>query len=295
MKLNKQFTLKELIVIVFVMGLIVFAINVLSPSELGYPKDHSRRMQCQSNLSAIGRAIVMYQNEFDDKMPRPWIKNNGSFGGGEYNKANEINFTRFIDPDWNHWETTQTVGGCLWLLVRNEGLDPKSFICPGDEDAVALDFEEMKRISNAKIKFWRDMRDFQSMANLSYSYHDPWSTHGVQEDSALMADKSNAYDTEIGVRNPRAGDYPIQNKDKTWGDDNGKNPRHGNSKNHQGECQNVLFMNSSVKRGETPLMGMGGDNIYTYWTDDRTPSLYKTIGRWDKGHSAARSDSFLGN
>jgi len=239
--------------------------------------------------------MVMYQNEFNDKMPKPWTENNGSFGGGEYNKSNETYFTRFIDPDWNYWETTQTVGGCLWLLVRNEGQDPKSFICPGDPDAVALDFEEIKRISNGKIKFWRDMNDFQSMYNLSYSYHDPWTNHGVQEDTAIMADKSNAYDTEIGIRNPLAGDFPIQNPDKTWHDDDGNNPQHGNSKNHKGECQNVLFMNSSVKRGETPLMGMGGDNIYTYWTSDKTADPYKFIGRWDKGHSTARSDSYLGN
>ena len=276
MKLSKGFTLIELIVLLVILGLIAYFLIFMSPVMPPRSPVLAKRVQCQSNLNAIGRAIVMYQNEFNDKLPRPY-------------------FTRFIDPDWDHWETTQTVGGCLWMLVRNEGLDPKSFICPSDEDAVALDFEEIIRISNGKIKFWRDMHDFQSMSNLSYSYHDPWNTHGVQEDTAIMADKSNAYDTEIGTRNPRAGDFPIQNKDETWDDNNGKNPQHGNSKNHQGKCQNVLFMNSSVKRGETPLMGMGGDNIYTYWTDKNTTDLYKSIGRWDKGHAQARSDSYLGN
>ncbi len=296
MKLSKGLTLMELIVVFIIIVLIMV---FLMPIHYGTrSRELAKRVQCQSNLSAIGRSIAMYQNEFNDKLPRPWIENNGSFGSGLYNKTDEYKITRFLNLDWNDYENVQTVGLCLYLLVKNEGTDPKSFLCPSAQNDEEMSLEAISNWAwknrEWKIEFWRDMNDFKSLYNLSYSYHDPWSTYELQIDSPLIADKSNAYDTEIGVRNSLAGDFPIQNQDETWVD-NGKNPQHGNSKNHNGECQNVLYMNSSVKRGFTPLMGIGGENIYTYWSGDQTTDRYKFIGRWNKGHSQARSDSYLGN
>jgi len=260
----------------------------------------------------------MYQNEFKDKLPKPWNRTSsddpslpgwqgfGSAGrpGGDFNRLDQYDLDYFCNPEWyenvySPDQNIQNVGLCLYILVKNEGTDPKSFLCPN----AATDQEmSLESISNWawdsrgwKIEFWKDMNNFQSMYNLSYSYHDPWSSYELQEDSPLMADKSNAFNTEIGIRNPNAGDYPVQNPDGTWHDNEGSNPQPGNSRNHKTECQNVLFMNSSVKRGETPLMGVNGDNIYTYWPKDSPSDLYKFIGRWGKGRAHGRADSFLGN
>ena len=137
------------------------------------------------------------------------------------------------------------------------------------------------------------------MANLSYSYNDPWGNLGnssTPSGVALLADKSNAYDTETGARNPKAGDSPIQNEDGSWDDEEGTNPRHGNSKNHRTKFQNVLFADFSAKGCKKPTVGISEDNIYTYLGNGSDSSNeQKRIGRWDQGHSAASKDAYLGN
>ena len=314
---SKTFNLNELLVVLIVSSLATFLLFCVNcNTRNGTNGEH--RVWCQSNLSALGRSLVMYQNEFKDKMPRPWritsSDDPGSpgwqgFGSpgrpeGGFNRLNEFDQDYFCNPDWyeevySQKQNIQNVGLCLYLLVRNEGTDPKSFLCYSSQTDQEMSLEAISNWAGStrrwKVEFWRDMNNFQSMYNLSYSYHDPWSKYGLNEDAAVMADKSNAFNTETGIRNPNAGDYPIQNPDGAWHDNENKNPQFGNSPNHQTECQNVLFMNSSVKRGETPLMGVNGDNIYTYWTDNRTTDLYKSIGRWDKGRAQERTDSFLGN
>ena len=317
MKLSQGFTVRELLVVLIILTLILFFISTLQvPGKRA--RELAMRVQCQSNLSAIGRALVMYQNEFKDKLPKPWNLTSsddpdspnwqgfGSAGrpGGDFNRLDQYDLDCFCNPDWyesvySSDQSIQNVGLCLYLLIRNEGTDPKSFLCPSAENDIEMNLENISIWAQTNrgwtVEFWRDMNNFQSMYNLSYSYHDPWNTFGLDEDAAVMADKSHAYDTENGVRNSAAGDFPVQNPDGSWHDNENKNPQYGNSPNHQTECQNVLYMNSSVKRGQSPLMGVNGDNIYTYWTDDRTTDLYKSIGRWDKGRSQGRADSFLGN
>jgi hypothetical protein len=83
--------------------------------------------------------------------------------------------------------------------------------------------------------------------------------------------------------------------DGSWDDDGGKNDRHGNSKNHM-DCQNVLFADFHVKRCDTPTVGIGQDNIYTYWSNDEESSeAEKMLGLWDQGHPVKIEDSYLGN
>ncbi|MFC1783792.1 hypothetical protein ACFL02_09455 [Planctomycetota bacterium] len=244
----------------------------------------------------MGRTFVMYQGDYRDRFPYPWTTPKGSFGSGLYNKKGEFKISRFLDPDWDDYENVQTVGLCLYLFVRHENTDPKSFLCPQAQNDEPMSLEEIVRFrGDDKVEFFRDLRDFQSMANLSYSYQDPWSTFGVSEDTALLADKSNAYDTETGAPNQYASDFPIQNLDGAWGNNKDQNSRHGNSRNHRGEYQNVLFMNWSVKKFDTPCVGLAGDNIYTYWTNNGFLKSDKLIGRWDKGHARDRLDSYLGN
>jgi len=295
---KKGFTLVELLVVIAIIALLV---SILMPA-LGRARELAKRVQCQSNLGALGRSIVMYEGEYKDKMPKPWryTNENQCFGSGaqnmyradgDFNRVGTYSKSYFLAPNWEATgyltdQSRQNVGLCLYLLVKYEGADPKSFVCPSAERDVEMVLENITdaamRQFNVHIEFWSDLNNFQSMYNLSYSYHDPWNTYGVQEDSAIMADKSNAFDTEIGIARSDAlgtdqmphANNPPENTD--WTDLEGANPQHGNSKNHRTECQNVLFKNSSVKRSETPLAGMAGDNIYTRWAgpaDIKTKSL----------------------
>jgi hypothetical protein len=112
----------------------------------------------------------------------------------------------------------------------------------------------------------------------------------------LLADKNPAYQGDMGVRNSESNDFPIMNESSGWTDDDGDNPWHGNSLNHETEMQNVLFADTHVKKFDAPLVGIEQDNIYTYWSGgvDSTADQ-KRIGRWDQNHSVALEDSYLGN
>jgi prepilin-type N-terminal cleavage/methylation domain-containing protein len=332
---RRGFTLVELLVVIAIIALLV---SILMPA-LGRARELAKRVQCQSNLSALGRSMVMYQNEFKDKMPKPWSASAAdgpglptwqSFGSarrpvGDFNSSN-TNFDQlyFMNPAWHtvgylRNDLPQNVGLCLYLLVRNEGTDPKSFLCPSapnDGDMSLEQIMERGRQVGWIIEFWRDLQNFQSGRSLSYSYHDPWNTFGVQEDSAIMADKSSGFDTAKFTPDPAVMSVvnkwnsltscPVMNDDETWTDFEGTNQAHGNSRNHKTECQNVLFQNSSVKRSETPLMGMGGDNIYTRWGGPSNGLHYTVLdkqrdGQWGNSdilglwRARGRADSFLGN
>jgi len=39
----------------------------------------------------------------------------------------------------------------------------------------------------------------------------------------------------------------------------------GNSPSHQGDSQNVLFVDIHVEQAKSPACGVNDDNIYTYW------------------------------
>jgi prepilin-type N-terminal cleavage/methylation domain-containing protein len=318
---RRGFTLVELLVVIAIIALLV---SILMPA-LGRARELAKRVQCSSNLGALGRSFVMYQGEYKDRMPKRWAINTAAFGGttpqGDFSLPNTFTLnTYFMNKTWPPDPANpnkQNVGLCLYLFVRHENTDPKSFLCPSAEKDFEMSLEQIQTQSILKfgemnkIEFFRDMQNFHSMYNLSYSYHDPWNTHGVQEDTAILADKSNAFDTPTGVYDEEIltaspGNEPLY-LGGTWTDNEGTNIAHGNSRNHRTEVQNVLFMNWSVKKFEVPTCGLAGDNIYTRWLGAQNPGQVKftladkASGKWGSGfviqypHARARTDSYLGN
>ena len=320
---RRGFTLVELLVVIAIIALLV---SILMPA-LGRARELAKRVQCSSNLGALGRSFVMYQGEYKDRMPKRWVINTAAFGGtkpqGDFSLPNIWNTNRYFMDKMNLTKQVlpgdgsgiQNAGLCLFLFVRHENTDPKSFLCPSAEFDVEMSLEEIQTRSATifgeinKIEFFRDMQNFHSMWNLSYSYHDPWNTHGVQEDTALLADKSNAFDTATGVYDPIVLQASPANEPLrlggTWTDNEGTNKAHGNSRNHRSEVQNVLFMNWSVKKFEVPTCGLAGDNIYTRWLGPPQQIKHtladKVTGKWGSMfalqycHAKARTDSYLGN
>lgn len=300
MKKEKAFTRTELVVIV----VLLLAALVLIPQCTHHVKETSfYPVRCMSNLYGIGRGVKMYQCEYQNLNPIVWPKEvQGQFGMGLYNQRGGTEITRWANPTFDDWTSQPTVGGCLYLLVRYEDVDPKMFVCPGAPDDEVMDFEAARKVAEKngwEIEGWNDLRDFQSMANLSYSYNDPWASPMDSSASArlvLLADKSPAYDTQTGQRNEQADDGPVRNQDGDWDDDNGRNPRHGNSRNHGTRRQNVLFGDLHVHSRSEPTAGFKGDNIYTYWAGGMSSSEeQKKTGRWDQGHAVGYLDTYLGN
>jgi hypothetical protein len=253
--------------------------------------------------------MALYQNEYEDKLPVIGGENvtTGYFGTGLYNASNSFEITRWYDPAFSDpaseiWNNHSTVGAALYLLVRTQDLSPKQFLCPSDGEAEEIDLEYAIQKANqlgGTIEDYADLNDFHSMVNLSYSYRDLWK-HPLTgaalfgSNSPMAADKNNAYATQTGRRNPKAGLAPVSDGGD-WTDNNGKNPRHGNSKNHNTDMQNVAFADTHVDRTQTPLVGVREDNIYTRWSNEQPSEDEMKQGRWDGGNAMHMDDAYLGN
>ena len=290
MRRECAFTIGELVVVGTIILFLIGAIIIVT-HEPG-PRGTAVLAVCSSQLGGIGRSLSLYLSDYDDWYPVAWPigGNNGSFGMGLYNEPGEWGFTRWADPCWSGWNAEPTVGGCLYLLIVYEDLVPGMFRCPEAPDDVEMELKAAASVCREKgwpkPESWRALNDFQTMKNLSYSYNDPW-RFPLRADSPgnmpVAADKSPAYDTPTGeLANIGVGP---RGKEK------------GNSRNHDGDKQHVLFVGSNVGRHENPRAGIGGDNIYTRWSDPSDAGDAAKIGRgrWDKGHAAAANDAYLGN
>lgn len=297
MKKESGFTLVEVVVVVLVILVVSFFIlsNLLPHGTREMPN----RVKCGSQLNGIGKAMAIYQNDYNDANPiAAWDTktNQGQFGMGLYDLPGENKYTRWYDPNFKDWDKEPTVGGCLWLLIKYADLCPEMFLCPSDPCAREMDITVATTAYPDRIKTWADLNDFQYAENLSYSYNDPWKVPITAASSGamvVMADKSPAYIAPGGKRNPQAGDFPTP-QGEDWMAKN--NPRAGSSPNHPLEAQNVLFADSHVKFHKKPTVGIEDDNIYTRWSRSGESAPWdKRIGRWDQGHAAAQEDAYLGN
>ena len=63
---RKGFTLVELLVVIAIIALLM---GILMPA-LSKVRQIANRLVCGTNLSGIGKAMMVYANEYDDEFPR---------------------------------------------------------------------------------------------------------------------------------------------------------------------------------------------------------------------------------
>lgn len=221
------------------------------------------RMICGTNLSGIGKAMVLYANEYDDEFPRA--------GGKNSVWSNQI-------PDWKAQNRLTTFGiasdgsggratisSSLYLLVKYMEVEPKKFICP--KDLKVKEFNPRKY--GVRNKELTELWDFgpEPWKHCSYSYHMPYGdyTLTLSSDPALAV----AADRNPWILSPagKVKDFKLFDPD---GDKVAVNA--GNSPSHQNNSQFVnsqfvLFVDIHVDMEKTSACGVNDDNIYTSWDD----------------------------
>ncbi|MHC4104964.1 MAG: prepilin-type N-terminal cleavage/methylation domain-containing protein [Planctomycetota bacterium] len=252
---KKGFTLVELLVVIAIIALLM---GILMPA-LARVRQIAFRMVCGTNLSGLGKAMLIYSNDYDDEYPR---------AGGR----NSV-WTQMI-PNWmadNRYTAyglqadgsggNATITASLYLLVKYAEVTPKSFICKGDSGTTEFKMSDVGAGNMELIDAW----DFgpEASEHCSYSYHMPYGLYALTSSSepgmAVAADR-NPWISSPGAEGKSAdilSSYvPTGGKEII---------NQGNAITHQEDGQNVLFMDNHVSFEKQPFCAVNDDNIYTFW------------------------------
>ena len=275
---KKGFTLVELLVVIAIIALLM---GILMPA-LARVRQIAFRMVCGTNLSGIGKAMLIYSNDYDDELPRA--------GGRASTWAAAL-------PMWNATNRMQayglaadgsggrgTISSCFYLLVKYAEVTPKSFICKGDSGTTEFKPTDSGAGDRELIDLW----DFgaEPAKKCSYSYHKPFGLYALTTASepglAVAADRNPWIASPAGAAKTNFAQFlPTGGRDII---------KIGNAIQHQEDGQNVLFLDNHVAFEKNSFCGINDDNIYTYWdgTDIRKGGL-PTAAAEPKD----RADSFL--
>lgn len=192
-----------------------------------YFHQHSWQQQCKMQLFRQGQGINRYSADHNGKLPSvattmgaPWWKVG--------HQGNE-----------NHSNTRH-----IWLLVRDDYVDPADFVCPGrDGRAFKFDLSQLKKC-----------KDFPDRKYVNYSFRIRCPQSGIENligRKVLMADMNPLFETL-----PRNYSGPLELR---------LNKRLStlNSINHNRRGQNVLFCNGAVEFVKTRRIGIAEDDIFT--------------------------------
>jgi prepilin-type processing-associated H-X9-DG protein len=141
----------------------------------------------------------------------------------------------------------------LYLLLSTQDITAEVFICPSSNDD-AYTF-------GGGIQTAQNHANFPGSTNLSYSYQNPYPdtnavSSGFKLNNSLSAEFAVAADKNPGVV---TGSVNLLNVTST---SSARDMRLANSKNHDGDGQNVLYGDGHVDFMTTVFCGVQRDNIY---------------------------------
>ena len=250
---KKGFTLVELLVVIAIIALLM---GILMPA-LARVRQIAFRMVCGTNLSGIGKAMLLYSNDYDDELPRSGGRNSTWGPITNWQAANRF---AAYNVATNGTGGTGSITSCFYLLVKYAEVTPKSFVCKGDSGT-----SEFKPANyNAGAFDLIDLWDFGPAANAtehcSYSYHMPFGLYALTTSAepglAVAADRNPFMPSPMGE--PKLISLFIVGSGR-------EGIKFGNAMQHQDDGQNVLFLDSHVNFEKVPYCGINDDNIYTYW------------------------------
>jgi prepilin-type processing-associated H-X9-DG protein len=249
---SKNLTFVEVLTAVLVC---MFLVAVVVPA-FQKPRSDAIRMTCLKNLSHMGRAMLIYSNDYDDEFPRAGGRNS-VWGSRILNWRADNRFAAYgLSAIGSGGQAT--ISSSFYLLVKYTEVMPKFFVCPGDEGTSGFKPVDYGAGNRKLIGLW----DFgpTPSKHCSYAYHMPYGLYALTTSSepgmAVAADRNPWIDSpaaeakDIILFNPEGGREAV---------------KAGNAVAHKNEGQNVLFVDGHVSFEESPTCGIYDDNIYTFW------------------------------
>ena len=252
------FTLVELLVVIAIIALLM---GILMPA-LARVRQIAFRMTCGTNLSGIGKAMLIYANDYDDELPRSGGR--GSQWGNAIPNWQALNRYQAYGLDNTGGGGTVSISSCFYLLVKYSEVTTKSFVCKSDSGTSPFKLSEYP---NAAVTEEIDAWDFgppdDAKKHCSYTYHQPFSLYALTASSepgmAVAADRNPWIESPAAT----AKDFASFKPDLPQFGGTTEQARYGNSVSHQDDGQQVLFMDAHVEFAKRAYCAIEDDNIYT--------------------------------
>ncbi len=226
------------------------------------------RNTCPTNLSGIGKAMLIYANDYEDELPRAGGRNSVWGPIDDWLAPNRYQAYN-VKPGTGEGGAF-SITSCLYLLVKYAEVTPKSFICKGDIGATEFKVADLPRHTVPRnfelIDGWDLGPPGEGTKHCSYSYHLPFGLYALttshEPGFAVAADRNPWMDSPFA----KAQDFSEFKPNIAGHDGTDEQARCGNAVSHQREGQNVLFLDSHVQFEKRPFCSVDDDNIYTVST-----------------------------
>ena len=275
--------------VVVVLAVLGFVVLILAPL---YRREWriSLMVECNHQLSDIGKAMLTYASDFNGALPQAGGRGT-SWGSRLHNWSAPGRAQAFgLDPNLAGGEAT--ISASLYLLVRHNDISPGSFICRTDKGATEFRPQKYGVTSTGVADLW----DFgpDPTRHCSYSYHVPYCRYALTTSNepgfAVAADRN----PWIGSPSAKAKDFLFFKPDVPPFHGTAEQAKYGNTFRHEGDGQNVLFLDSHVEFARRAYCSVEDDNIYTISTNLVAGDLLGTPPRLGS-QPANRRDSLLVN